>query len=308
MGSRKGSTNERVYDLSFLPHDALVHPSLVLEGLTHLRTVYEVTDPQPPAPRVRTVGPRSTDAEPDFIDDKVEWPAETPVEGALKDASARLVELSDKYRHDAGDLGELVRLWEDCILKQLHRQYESDALLATTREQLAEAREIVAKVNNTVIGSYGYFTKPDCVEVIDNMKLDSNRQYHKMRELEAELASTREERDTFKQIAENNLEAYEAQVADANKWMEERDHLKAELERAKRVEQVSDEAFSAASHDRQVWHKAYQEADAKHAALLRRLRELSELWRETVPGCNCSGCRVQKECADAVAALLTDAR
>lgn len=56
--------------------------------------------------------------------------------------------------------------------------------LTTERD---EARRIVERVNNTVLGSEGYFTKPDCVEAIDNMKRNANRQYAALRDAEAAL-------------------------------------------------------------------------------------------------------------------------
>ena len=51
-----------------------------------------------------------------------------------------------------------------------------------------EAREIVAKANNTVIGSYGYFTSPSFVDVIDKLKDTSNRHWNEKQEAEAKLS------------------------------------------------------------------------------------------------------------------------
>lgn len=43
------------------------------------------------------------------------------------------------------------------------------------QQERDEARGIVAKVNNEVIGSDGFFTEPSCVEAIGNLKFESNR-------------------------------------------------------------------------------------------------------------------------------------
>ena len=71
------------------------------------------------------------------------------------------------------------------------RRQELDTLReenASLREKVAEARGIVAKVNNEVIGSGGYFTTPSCVEAVQNIKHYSNEQYRRAEQAEAKLA------------------------------------------------------------------------------------------------------------------------
>jgi hypothetical protein len=76
---------------------------------------------------------------------------------------------------------EIERLRAGC--EEWRRQAESvaanagkaEAEIERLKAELAEARAIVANVNNSVFGSQGYFTKPYCVEAVDNLKAECNR-------------------------------------------------------------------------------------------------------------------------------------
>ncbi len=52
------------------------------------------------------------------------------------------------------------------------------ALFAQQETEKAQLQEIIAKANNTVLGSYGFFLEPSFVEAIDNIKAASNRHYN----------------------------------------------------------------------------------------------------------------------------------
>lgn len=89
------------------------------------------------------------------------------------------------------------------------------AVAAVTAERDA-AREIVAKVNNTVLGSYGYFTKPDCVEAIDNLKAVSNDHWQQLTEAHAEIVRLKEEAaiqtETQQAMIESNKNNYDGRL------------------------------------------------------------------------------------------------
>lgn len=70
----------------------------------------------------------------------------------------------------------------------------SAALEERTRER-DEAREIVSRVNNEVIGSLGYFTTPSCVEAIWKLKDHARR-------TGAAFATTREALEAIAQLTE----------------------------------------------------------------------------------------------------------
>lgn len=57
--------------------------------------------------------------------------------------------------------------------------------LARLQGERDEARAIVANVNNSMMGSHGYFTKPDVVELIEYLKALSNQRYNDLRAAEA---------------------------------------------------------------------------------------------------------------------------
>lgn len=59
--------------------------------------------------------------------------------------------------------------------------------LATVKAERDEAREIVAKVNNEVIGSYGYFTEPSCVKAVQDLKIHSNQQWAELTRIVGEV-------------------------------------------------------------------------------------------------------------------------
>lgn len=65
--------------------------------------------------------------------------------------------------------------------------------LRSLREERDEARAIVADVNNSVIGSQGYFTKPSCVDAIEEVKFAHNRACRRAESAEQELRELREE-------------------------------------------------------------------------------------------------------------------
>jgi len=52
-----------------------------------------------------------------------------------------------------------------------------------------EARQIVADINNSVIGSQGYFTSPSCVTAVEDLKFLANRRYYKLQQAMAALRS-----------------------------------------------------------------------------------------------------------------------
>jgi len=71
----------------------------------------------------------------------------------------------------------------------------------------AEAREIVSKMNNTLIGSYGYFTEPSCVEAADSLKRSANKAVHRAEKTEAEL------RRAWDSITEKEASAFSVETA-----------------------------------------------------------------------------------------------
>lgn len=58
-----------------------------------------------------------------------------------------------------------------------------------TRE-LREAQAIVANVNNSMFGSHGYFTTPDCVVAVEKLKALANRRQAEVVDLRAKLDAT----------------------------------------------------------------------------------------------------------------------
>ena len=67
--------------------------------------------------------------------------------------------------------------------------------LTQAKQERDKARQIVARVNNDVIGSEGYFVEPSCVDAIEALKSHSNR-------LQQQLATVIAERDDYKKRAE----------------------------------------------------------------------------------------------------------
>ena len=62
--------------------------------------------------------------------------------------------------------------------------------LTQAKQERDKARQIVARVNNDVIGSEGYFVEPSCVDAIEALKSHSNR-------LQQQLATVTQERNAF---------------------------------------------------------------------------------------------------------------
>jgi flagellar biosynthesis chaperone FliJ len=74
---------------------------------------------------------------------------------------------------------------------------EARAALADAERQLQEfagerdeARSIVAGVNNSVFGSQGYFTRPDCVDAIEASKFHHNSAIRRAEAAESKLTET----------------------------------------------------------------------------------------------------------------------
>lgn len=93
--------------------------------------------------------------------------------------------------NDTGSVSEYMDHWEGRALKAEAETETLRAELARLQRERDEGREIVAKVNNEVLGSYGYFTEPSCVEAVGNLKLDANRQYQELEKLRADVARLR---------------------------------------------------------------------------------------------------------------------
>ena len=73
-----------------------------------------------------------------------------------------------------------------------------DAQLAAMTAERDEAREIIAKANNTLLGSCGYFTTPSFIDKIDDLKTASNRFYSQLAASQARCAQLEEAlRDIF---------------------------------------------------------------------------------------------------------------
>lgn len=73
-------------------------------------------------------------------------------------------------------------------MMKIDRILELEAEVRALRAERDEARQIVANVNNSVIGSQGYFTTPSCVEAIESLKMNSNRLVAERDALRATLA------------------------------------------------------------------------------------------------------------------------
>lgn len=85
----------------------------------------------------------------------------------LKDALAVLNDLPRGFTPSPDDY---VR--QEQLIAKLQREAD------TLKDELAEARSIVAGVNNSIFGSHGYFTTPDCVDEIEKLKALSNRRFN----------------------------------------------------------------------------------------------------------------------------------
>lgn len=59
---------------------------------------------------------------------------------------------------------------------------DASAALITLKSERDEARGIVANVNNSLFGSQGYFTKPDCIDAIENLKAQARHDNAVLRE------------------------------------------------------------------------------------------------------------------------------
>jgi chromosome segregation ATPase len=69
---------------------------------------------------------------------------------------------------------------------------QADQRLQEMTKERDEARAIVADVNNSVIGSHGYFTTPSCVEAIENYKVIANQMVHAHEDLTSRLQEMEE--------------------------------------------------------------------------------------------------------------------
>lgn len=82
---------------------------------------------------------------------------------------------------------------------------ELKAALALAQQERDEARAIVANVNNSVIGSQGYFTEPDCVEAIETLKAHANRTVHRAEAAEQAHAALVQEQEQAEQTIRAGL-------------------------------------------------------------------------------------------------------
>jgi len=60
--------------------------------------------------------------------------------------------------------------------------------LTQAKQERDKARQIVARVNNDVIGSEGYFVEPSCVDAIEALKSHSNRLQQQLVQAKQDLA------------------------------------------------------------------------------------------------------------------------
>ena len=68
------------------------------------------------------------------------------------------------------------------------RHLANEEYLARVQAEQArdEARQIVARVNNSVFGSDGYFIVPACVEAVEDLKVLANRRFAELTTLRAQ--------------------------------------------------------------------------------------------------------------------------
>lgn len=83
---------------------------------------------------------------------------------ARKQAEVNLLEVQSAWN----DENEKRRDAEEDLEQALRERDEA-------REARKQAEQIVANVNNSVFGSQGYFTSPDCVEQIETLKFNHNK-------------------------------------------------------------------------------------------------------------------------------------
>ncbi len=74
---------------------------------------------------------------------------------------------------------------QQAVLERDSRISDMRAHLVKAEADRDEARTIVANVNNSMLGSHGYFTTPDVVEKIEELKALANGRYTRITELEA---------------------------------------------------------------------------------------------------------------------------
>ncbi len=92
---------------------------------------------------------------------------------------ADLEALDQQYRREVADAGRASPLTQvGFALQVLALLPRLQALFAQQETEKAQLQEIIAKANNTVLGSYGFFLEPSFVEAIDNIKAASNRHYN----------------------------------------------------------------------------------------------------------------------------------
>ena len=92
--------------------------------------------------------------------------------------------VEELYAHYAKGFDEETGSPEVC----LERGFKADLALrrliagrlSAVEAERDEARQIVADVNNEVIGSHGYFTKPSCVEAVQKLKFYFNRDHSRL--------------------------------------------------------------------------------------------------------------------------------
>lgn len=87
------------------------------------------------------------------------------------------------------------------------------------REERDEAREIVAKCNNSLFGSYSYFTvlppkNTTAPDAIENLKSYSGEQWRAAQAAEAELSRIKGERDAMRGALERIAEPFTPGRAD----------------------------------------------------------------------------------------------
>ena len=109
--------------------------------------------------------------------------------------AARLLEKATAATNELRDAARQGRVIEfrqrDPLVLDIHAAFdELERLLAeltAAEAQRDEARTIVADVNNSVIGSHGYFTEPSCVKAIEDLKQHANQTVRRAEAAEAEL-------------------------------------------------------------------------------------------------------------------------
>lgn len=120
-------------------------------------------------------------------------------EGLFKQAS---------YEFAEGEVGPLCKQCFD-VVKQAFKSaaVNTHVTLQTERD---EARNIVASINNEVIGSQGYFVEPSCITAVQDLKMLANSRHSAMNVLRVQvealttqLAERSHQRDEMRRFAEH---------------------------------------------------------------------------------------------------------